>query len=284
MPIPLPQAVVHDNVARALAEDIGPGDLSTAAVPADREVEATIIAREAGLLCGRPFVEAAFAQLDARIVIRWHTREGERLEADGQIATLRGTAGPLLTGERTALNFLQTLSGTATATAELVAAVSGTGARILDTRKTLPGLRSAQKYAVRVGGGHNHRHGLFDGILLKENHLAWAGGLEPAVRAARESAPHTVGVQVEVESLEEFRAALRAGADAVLLDNFSPADLRAAVESNREGCFLEASGNIGPTNAREVAETGVHAISSGALTRDLVSLDLSMRFRDTHGG
>ncbi|KPV40448.1 nicotinate-nucleotide pyrophosphorylase [Thiohalorhabdus denitrificans] len=282
--IPLPLAGVQETVARALAEDIGPGDLSLAAVPADRDAEAVIVAREKGILCGRPFVEEAFHQLDSRIAIRWHAGEGERLEVDAEVASLRGPARPLLTGERTALNFLQTLSGTATATTEMVEAVAGTGVRIVDTRKTLPGLRGAQKYAVRVGGGHNHRHGLFDGVLLKENHLAWAGGLEPAVRAAREAAPHTVGIQVEVEDLEEFRTALAAGVDAVLLDNFSLDDLNRAVSNNNGGCFLEASGNIDLANVREVAETGVHAISSGALTRDLTSLDLSMRFRDRPNG
>ena len=229
-------------------------------------------------------MEEVFAQLDRRVVLRWQAAEGERLEPDAEIATLRGPAGALLSGERTALNFLQTLSGTATATAAMVDAVAGTSARILDTRKTLPGLRAAQKYAVRTGGGHNHRHGLFDGILLKENHLAWGGGLEGAVRAARATAPHTVRIQVEVEDLAQLRTALAVGVDAVLLDNFSLEDLRAAVTESGDGCFLEASGNISLANVREVAETGVHAISSGALTRDLASLDLSMRFREPNGG
>jgi len=275
--IPLPQAVIENTVARALAEDVGPGDLSLAAVPADREVTATLVAREEGVLCGRPFVEEAFAQLGgARI--EWARAEGEALAPETEIARLIGPAGTLLTGERTALNLLQTLSGTATATAAMVAAVAGTGARILDTRKTLPGLRTPQKYAVRVGGGHNHRHGLFDGVLLKENHLAWAGGLESAVAAVREAAPHTARIQLEVEDLGQFRQALAAEVDALLLDNFALADLRTAVAERPHGVFLEASGNLDLGNVRAVAETGVNGISSGALTRDLTSLDLSMRF------
>ena len=275
--IPLPPAVIQETVARALAEDVGPGDLSLGAVPADREVTAAIVAREEGVLCGRPFAEAVFAQLGGART-EWACAEGEALEPGREIARLAGPASILLTGERTALNLLQTLSGTATATAEMVAAVAGTGVRILDTRKTLPGLRSPQKYAVRIGGGHNHRHGLFDGVLLKENHLAWAGGLEPAVAAVREAAPHTARIQVEVEDLGQFRQALAAEVDALLLDNFDPADLRTAVAERPHGVFLEASGNIGLGNVREIAETGVNGISSGALTRDLASIDLSMRF------
>lgn len=275
--IPLPPAVIRDTVARALAEDVGPGDLSLAAVTADKAVSAVLVAREEGVLCGRPFAEEVFAQLGGGR-LEWEAREGDALAPDQAVVTVEGPAAVLLTGERTALNFLQTLSGTATATARMVNSVAGTGTRILDTRKTLPGLRTAQKYAVRVGGGHNHRQGLYDGILLKENHLAWAGGLEAAVRAARDATPHTARIQVEVEDLDQFRAALAAGVDALLLDNFSPEDLRTAVAERPPGCFLEASGNIGLDNVREVAATGVDGISSGALTRDLSSLDLSMRY------
>ncbi len=275
---PLPPAVIANAVARALAEDVGPGDLSLAAVPADQPVAAEMVARAEGVLCGRAFADEVFAQLGGA-ELGWRATEGEPLAPDQILATLEGPAAVLLTGERTALNFLQTLSGTATATTALVEAVRGTGVRIVDTRKTLPGLRAAQKYAVRVGGGHNHRHGLFDGVLLKENHLAWAGGLEAAVAAAREGVPHTARIQVEVEDLDQYRAALATGVDAVLLDNFSLADLSRAIDERPAGVFLEASGNIGPTNVREVAATGVDAISSGALTRDLASLDLSLRYR-----
>lgn len=275
--IPLPPAEIEDTVARALAEDVGPGDLSRAAVPPDREAVATIVAREEGVLCGQTYVEEVFAQLGGARV-EWHCAEGEAFAPGSQLARLAGPAGTLLTGERTALNLLQTLSGTATATAEMVAAVSGSGVRILDTRKTLPGLRTAQKYAVRVGGGHNHRHGLFDGVLLKENHLAWAGGLAQAVAAVREAAPHTARIQVEVEDLDQFRQALAAGVDALLLDNFDLAALRTAVAERPAGVFLEASGNIGLGNVRALAETGVDGISSGALTRDLTSVDLSVQF------
>lgn len=275
--IPLPQAVVRDTVGRALAEDVGPGDLSLAAIPAEAGATAAIVARSTGVLCGRPFAEEVFAQLGgARL--DWLCAEGELVEAGREVAHLSGPAGVLLTGERTALNLLQTLSGTATAVAEMARAVTGTGVRILDTRKTLPGLRTPQKYAVRVGGGHNHRHGLFDGVLLKENHLAWAGGLEPAVAAVREQAPHTARIQLEVEDLAQMRQALAAGVDALLLDNFPLDDLRTAVAERPGGVFLEASGNIHLGNVREVAETGVDGISSGVLTRDLTSLDLSLRF------
>ena len=277
--VPLSPPVVQESVARALAEDVGPGDLSAAAVPAHATGEAVIVAKDTGLLCGQPFATEVFTQLDRGVTVQWLAGEGTPLEEDQEIAVLSGPAAALLTGERTALNFLQTLSGTATAAAKLTEQVAGTGVRIVDTRKTLPGLRTPQKYAVRVGGGHNHRHGLFDGVLLKENHIAWAGSLDAAVAAAREAAPHTARIQVEVEDLAELHQAVTAGVDAVLLDNFALADLRTAVADHSDHCFLEASGNIGPANVREVAETGVHAISSGSLTRDLTSLDLSMRFR-----
>jgi len=276
--IPIPAALVRACVERALAEDIGPGDWSLAAISPDRPAQATLTAQEPGRLCGRPFVEEVFAQLGG-LACEWRKAEGEGLVAGEEVASFRGPAATLLQGERTAINFAQTLSGTATATANLVATVAGTGTRVLDTRKTLPGLRSPQKYAVRVGGGHNHRHGLYDGALLKENHLAWAGGMAEAVTAVREQLPHTLRLQVEVEDLDQFHQALACGVDALLLDNFSLADLGRAVAQRPRGTFLEASGNIGPDNAREVAETGVDGISVGAITRDLASLDLSLRYR-----
>lgn len=275
--IPLPPAVIQETVARALAEDVGPGDLSLAAVPPEEAASATIIARQPGTLCGRPFAEAVFAQLGgARL--DWACADGEAIQRGREVVHLTGPAGVLLSGERTALNLLQILSGTASATAEMVRAVAGTGVRILDTRKTLPGLRTPQKYAVRVGGGHNHRHGLFDGVLLKENHLAWAGGLAAAIARVRGAVPHTARIQLEVEDLDQYRQALAEGVDALLLDNFSLADLRTAVTERPPGVFLEASGNIHLANVREVAETGVDGISSGTLTRDPASIDLSMRF------
>lgn len=277
--IPISPALVRACVERALAEDLGHGDWSLAAVPAGREARAVLTVQEPGRLCGRPFVEAVFEQLGG-VSCEWRKAEGEALTAGEEVVSFCGPAATLLQGERTAINFLQTLSGTATTTAELVATVAGTGARVLDTRKTLPGLRSPQKYAVRVGGGHNHRHGLYDGVLLKENHLAWAGGMEKAVTGVREQLPHTLRLQVEVEDLDQYRQALACGVDALLLDNFSLADLGRAVAQRPQGTFLEASGDIGPDNARKVAETGVDAISVGALTRDLASLDFSLRYRD----
>jgi nicotinate-nucleotide pyrophosphorylase (carboxylating) len=277
--IPPPAASIQDTVDRALAEDVGPGDLTRPAIPAERRARAAIVARQAGVVCGQPYAETVFQRLGSGVSITWHCSEGERVAADALLAELEGPAGLLVTGERTALNLLQTLSGTATATAELVAQVADLGVRVVDTRKTLPGLRTAQKYAVRVGGGHNHRHGLYDGALIKENHIAWAGGIAQAVAAVRDAAPHTSRVQVEVEDRQQLAEAMDAGADAALLDNFSPTELEAAVAETGERCFLEASGNIHAGTVRAVAATGVHAVSVGALTRDLASLDLSMRFR-----
>jgi nicotinate-nucleotide pyrophosphorylase (carboxylating) len=277
--IPPPAASIQDTVDRALAEDVGPGDLTRPAIPAGRMARATIVAREAGVVCGQPYAEAVFEQLGGGVAVEWRCAEGAPVAADTVLAELTGPAGLLVTGERTALNLLQTLSGTASATADLVARVADLGVRVVDTRKTLPGLRTAQKYAVRVGGGHNHRHGLYDGALLKENHIAWAGGIAAAVAAVRDAAPHTSRVQVEVEDLGQLDEALAAGADAALLDNFAPADLEAAVVRAGGRCFLEASGNIHADTIRTVAATGVDAVSVGALTRDLTSLDLSMRFQ-----
>lgn len=277
--IPVP-ADLSQQVERALAEDIGSGDLTAALIPLKRTGRATVITREAAVVCGKPYVEASFAALDSQVRIDWKVAEGDAVHADQLLFTLQGPARALLSGERTALNFLQLLSGTATATHTYVALLAQTGCRVLDTRKTIPGLRSAQKYAVRVGGGHNHRLGLFDGILIKENHIIAAGSIALAVAGAR--ATHTrIAVEVEVESLAELRQAIDAGADIALLDEFSLAQLREAVAVNRivqKPLRLEASGGITLTNIREIAETGVDYISVGALTKHVRAVDLSMRF------
>jgi len=269
-------------VAAALAEDVGGGDLTAALIDQDTVVGATIIARESLVLAGYPWATEVFRQLDESIQVDWYIEDGQRADAGDVICKLVGPARALLTGERTALNFLQTLSGTATVTAEYVAAVAGTGARVLDTRKTLPGLRLAQKYAVRCGGGHNHRSGLFDAILIKENHIKSVGGITAALRQAQAAAADVL-VEVEVESLDELREALDAGASRILLDNFSLDDLREAVAINAGygflGAELEASGNVGLDTIRAIAETGVDYISTGAITKNVRAIDLSMLFR-----
>ena len=270
------------TVAAALAEDIGSGDLTAALIDEDEVVGATIVARESLVLAGHPWANEVFCQLDERILADWYIEDGQRAEADDVICKLVGPARPLLTGERTALNFLQTLSATATTTAEYVAAVSGTRARVLDTRKTLPGLRQAQKYAVRCGGGENHRAGLYDAILIKENHIRSAGSITEALRRAQSNAGDVL-IEVEVEALDELREALDAGAGRILLDNFSLADLREAVTINAEYGYvaaeLEASGNVSLDTVRDIAETGVDYISTGAITKNVRAIDLSMLFR-----
>ena len=270
------------TVAAALAEDIGNGDLTAALIDQDEIVGATVVARESLVLAGHPWAAEVFSQLDERIQADWYIEDGQRAEADDVICKLVGPARAILTGERTALNFLQTLSATATVTAEYVAAVAGTRARVLDTRKTLPGLRQAQKYAVRCGGGENHRAGLYDAILIKENHIRSAGGITEALRRAQSSAGDAL-VEVEVESLDELREALDAGAGRILLDNFSLADLREAVAVNAGYGYvaaeLEASGNVGLDTIRDIAETGVDYISTGAITKNVRAIDLSMLFR-----
>ncbi len=269
-------------VAAALAEDVGDGDLTAALIDADAVVGATIIARESLVLAGHPWATEVFRQLDDAIQVDWYIEDGQRADANDVICKLVGPARALLTGERTALNFLQTLSGTATVTAAYVAAVGGTGARVLDTRKTLPGLRLAQKYAVRCGGGHNHRVGLFDAILIKENHIKSAGGITEALRRAQAAAGDVL-VEIEVETLEELREALDGGAARILLDNFSLGDLREAVTINAGygfvGAELEASGNVSLDTIRDIAETGVDYISTGAITKNVRATDLSMLFR-----
>jgi nicotinate-nucleotide pyrophosphorylase (carboxylating) len=266
-------------VARALAEDLGSGDLTAQLVPAAVRARARTITREAGVLCGRAWVAAVFAQLDPAVRLSWHVADGDEVVPEQLLFEAAGPARALLSGERTALNFLQTLSGTASAVRRYVEAIRGTGCQILDTRKTVPGLRLAQKYAVRCGGGRNHRIGLFDGILIKENHIAAAGSIAAAVAAARRLEA-AVPIEVEVESLAELDQAFAAGADLALLDEFSRADLETAVARNRaraKPLGLEASGGIDLDTIRAVAATGVDFISVGAITKHVRALDLSMR-------
>ena len=265
---------IEAQVAAALAEDVGSGDVTAALVP-DRPARMRLLAREAGVLCGRDWFACAFRLLAPDAGIAWARGDGDRFAAGETLAQVRGPARALLTAERTALNFLQTLSGTATATARYVAAVAGTGARILDTRKTLPGLRRAQKYAVWCGGGENHRLGLFDMVLVKENHIRDAGSLAAAVAAARSAAPG-LPLEVEVETLDELEQALALGVERILLDNMPAGTLREAVARTAGRAKLEASGGITLDNVRAVAETGVDFISVGALTKHLQAVDLSL--------
>ena len=266
------------TVARALSEDLGSGDLSAALIDPGRELQARIISRDNGILCGQPYAEAVFAQLCSGLQIHWRIGEGERISANQELCSLHGPAAALLSGERSALNFLQLLSATATQTQAFVEAMQGSTTRLLDTRKTLPGLRLAQKYAVRIGGGNNHRLGLFDGILIKENHIAAIGGIRAAITRARTLAPVLTRIEVEVETLEQLEEAVSAGADMVLLDNFSLAILREAVHWVAGRIPLEASGNISLATVASVAATGVDYLSVGSITRNVQSLDLSLRY------
>jgi len=269
---------VRRDVERALAEDIGSGDATASLIERGATASASVITREAAILCGRPWFDACFLALDAGVRIEWQAEEGAAVDAGQQLCSLHGNARALLTGERCALNFLQTLSATATITARHVAAVRGTRAVILDTRKTLPGLRVEEKYAVRCGGGANHRIGLFDAILIKENHIAAAGSLGAAVRAARAAHPH-LAVETEVESFDELDQALAAGVDRIMLDEFPLADMRKAVDHVGGRVALEASGSVRLDRLRAIAETGVDFISIGALTKHVHAIDLSMRIR-----
>jgi nicotinate-nucleotide pyrophosphorylase (carboxylating) len=276
----VPNDVITRQVANALAEDLGAGDVSAALVPEAQRVRAQIIAREPAILCGTDWAEAAFHQLDPSVRLEWLVHDGERLVANLPVLRLEGFARPILTGERTALNFLQTLSATATAAARYVEAIAGTGCQILDTRKTLPGLRLAQKYATRIGGARNHRLGLYDMVLIKENHIIASGSIARAMEAARRTSPG-LPVEVEVESLYEFDQALAAGADIIMLDELSHADMREAVSRNRaQGAKakLEASGSVTLETVRDVALTGVDYISIGGITKHVKAVDLSMRF------
>ena len=273
------KTAISDNVRQALTEDVGNGDITASLIPAASTARARVITREPMVLAGQPWVDALFATLDPRVQLYWQAGEGTWLEAGATLLELEGPARSLLTGERAALNFLQTLSGTATGVARHVALLAGTQARLLDTRKTLPGLRLAQKYAVGVGGGQNHRLGLYDAFLIKENHIMAAGSIGAAIAQAQASAPGKP-VEVEVENLEELQAAITAGADIIMLDNFDTAAMKEAVAINAGRAKLEASGGISRDNLRDIAETGVDYISMGALTKDLQSIDLSMRFLD----
>lgn len=273
---------IEENIRHALAEDIGTGDLTAGLIPAGETATATVISRENAVLCGIQWFDACFQKTSLPSQIHWLVQDGETISAGQKLCQITGNARILLTAERPALNFLQLLSAVATKTRRYVDAVSGTAAVIVDTRKTLPGLRLAQKYAVRCGGGTNHRFGLYDGILIKENHIIAAGGIEPALRAAEKIASPGIFVQIEVETVDDLRSALSAGAKLVLLDNFDLDELHEAVALNAVvttgRAVLEASGGITLENVRAVAETGVNRISIGSLTKDIQALDLSMRF------
>ena len=275
-------AEISRNIDAALVEDVGAGDLTASLVPGDRKVKATVISREAGVLCGTAWFDECVRRLDAGAVVTWHAADGDRIAANQLLCDIEANGRALLTAERSALNFLQLLSAVASKARRYADAIAGTKAQVVDTRKTLPGLRIAQKYAVRAGGGGNHRLALWDAILIKENHIHAAGGIPQAMAEAKKVAENAVDrckfIQIEVESLDELNHALAAGATMVLLDNFSLDMMRDAARINAGRAILEASGNVTLETIREIAETGVDRISVGALTKDVKALDLSMRF------
>lgn len=271
-------AEIETNVRRALVEDLGTGDITAQLIPAERLAHATVITRETAVIAGTAWVDAVFRQLDPRVAVHWRVADGEQVAADRALFHLEGPARALLSGERAALNFLQTLSGVATRCRQYADLVEGTGVKLLDTRKTIPGLRLAQKYAVTCGGCHNHRIGLYDAFLIKENHIAACGGIAEAIAAARRIAPGKP-VEVEVENLDELEQALAAGADIVMLDELSLDDMRTAVSITAGRAKLEASGGVSEGTLRRIAETGVDYISIGALTKHVQAVDLSMRLR-----
>jgi nicotinate-nucleotide pyrophosphorylase (carboxylating) len=282
MPISQLMASIQQQVQSAIAEDVGTGDLTAQLIPSSQTAKASIIARETAVICGKDWVNACFAEIDPNVKIDWLVEEGAEVKADQVLCEIRGLARSILTAERCALNFLQTLSATATQTHHYVKAIAGTKSQILDTRKTIPNLRWAQKYAVTVGGGQNQRLALYDGILIKENHISAAGSVAAIFEQAL-ALKSNKSIQIEVENLTQLAQALHAGASSVLLDNFSPEQLRAAVKLNQESAnqaTLEASGGIGLENVREIALTGVDRISIGAITKNLQAVDLSMRFHD----
>jgi nicotinate-nucleotide pyrophosphorylase (carboxylating) len=271
-------SAVERDVSAALAEDVGGGDVSAMLLPEGASARAVVLCRQDAVICGQAWFEACFRRLDPNVAISWQATEGSRVAAGARICEVRGKARALLTAERTALNFLQTLSAAATITRRFVDTVAGTHAKILDTRKTLPGLRFALKYAVRTGGGANHRMGLHDAMLIKENHIAAAGGIAPVLAQAKKQARPGVWMQIEVESLAQLQEALAAGATLILLDNMDHATMREAVKMAGDRAELEASGGITLDNVRAIAETGVHRISIGGLTKDVKAVDFSMRF------
>jgi nicotinate-nucleotide pyrophosphorylase (carboxylating) len=273
----LPATFIDSQVKLALLEDIGQQDLTADLIPAKAMASANLITREAAVLCGRQWFESVFSQLEPAIEIEWFADDGDKLQANDVICRLTGPARGILTGERTAMNFLQTLSATATRAGIYADAVAGLAVKVLDTRKTLPGWRMAQKYAVRCGGCYNHRIGLYDGILIKENHINAAGSIASAVQQAKVLHPG-ISIEVEVENLDELTQALAADADIILLDNFDTAMLKQAVQINQNKALLEASGGISLDTIREIAETGIDRISVGALTKDIIAVDLSLRF------
>ncbi|MCU7958576.1 MAG: carboxylating nicotinate-nucleotide diphosphorylase [gamma proteobacterium symbiont of Bathyaustriella thionipta] len=278
----LSTAGITDTVRQALLEDIGAGDLTAELVPPHAVSEGQLICRQSAVICGRPWFDEVFRQLDDSIQVEWQVTEGQSVAADSLLCTLRGNSRALLSGERSALNFLQTLSATASLTRRYVEAVAQTQAHILDTRKTLPGLRLAQKYAVRCAGGHNHRSGLYDAILIKENHIAAAGSIRQALGAAR-SIDEQIPIEIEVENLEQLQIALNEGARHMLLDNFNPQQLRQAVRLTQGRARLEASGNVCLDSVQDIAATGVDDISIGELTKNISAIDLSLRFSEGRG-
>ncbi len=275
------QADIAKTVTLALAEDVGSGDITAQLIPSEQCAEARVITREDCVFCGKAWVEEVFRQLDDTVTIHWNVADGDKVSANTELFSLKGNARSLLTGERAALNFVQTLSGTATTSHAYAQRVAHTSVKLLDTRKTIPGLRTAQKYAVTCGGCHNHRIGLYDAFLIKENHIAAAGSISKAVSAAHHIAPGKP-VEVEVENLDELHQALDANADIIMLDNFSLEDMRRAVDINEGKAKLEASGNVTNDTLVTIAETGVDFISIGALTKHCRAVDLSMRVTDTN--
>lgn len=271
-------SVIERDVTAALAEDVGSGDASAALLPESKMARAVVTCRQEAVLCGQAWFEACFRRLDPAAAVTWLATEGAKVAKNTRVCQIHGKARALVTAERTALNFLQTLSSTATVTRQLVDAIAGTRTKIVDTRKTIPGLRYAQKYAVRAGGGANHRMGLYDAMLIKENHIAAAGGIRPAIAAAQKNAAPGIWLQVEVETLDQLREALDAGATMILLDNMGLETMAYAVRIAGSRAELEASGGITLQNVRAIAETGVHRISIGMLTKDVKAVDFSMRF------
>ena len=273
------QSDIPLSVSRALAEDIGSGDITAQLIPEDKQATAVVISREAAVICGRPWVDEVFAQLDKNTVIEWHIDEGDSVTANQKLFTLTGNARVLLTGERAALNFLQTLSGTATVSRHYAGLAPNSQIKILDTRKTIPGLRLAQKYATAIGGCQNHRIGLYDAFLIKENHIAACGGIRQAIEKAREISAEKP-VEVEVENLDELHQALDASADIVMLDNFSPADIEALSSIDLGETKIEVSGDITEEKLRAYNHGAINFISSGSLTKHIRAVDLSMRLVD----